>query len=105
MTDRYPKDPEAKLDYQFKWSDWLDPTTDPTERIASYTITVPTGMTLESSAITDGVNKDGVEMPASRVTVWLSAGLGGEVCRVECLINTTHGRVDERSIWITVGER
>lgn len=100
MTEKHIKDPEAVLDYQFDWKskthgsggnkDWLEVD----ETILSYEITVPTGITLDKSTETDGV-----------VTVWLSEGLGGETYRIECKITTNKGRVDERSIWITVQER
>lgn len=88
------KDPIAKLDFGFNWrpegEEWLEDD----EIIESYIITVPEGLTLDRSEEAGGI-----------VTVWLSAGLGGQTYRVECKITTSKGRVDERSIWITVQER
>ena len=93
------KDPDAKLDYPFDWraktnghgeSDWLDPD----ETIVSYEITVDVGITLVSSSESNGA-----------VVAWISGGTVGTTYRVECLITTSAGRKDERSLWITVQER
>ena len=84
------KDPSAVLDYVFDWTKWLAAA----ETITSHTVTVPTGLTLESSTAASGI-----------VTVWISGGTAGTTYRVECLIVTTAGRTDERSLWITVQER
>ena len=100
-----PKDPEAKLDYAWDWSDWLDATTTPNESIIAHTVTVPTGLTLDSSMVSNGVNTAGVTITNSQVTAWISGGTVGTTYRVECLITTTAGRTDERSLWITVQER
>ncbi len=84
------KDPSAVLDYVFDWTEWLAAA----ETITSHTVTVPTGLTLESSTAASGI-----------VTAWISGGTVGTTYRVECLIVTTAGRTDERSLWITVQER
>ena len=84
------KDPSAVLDYAFDWTGWLAAG----ETITSRTVTVPTGMTLESSTAASGI-----------VTAWISGGTAGTTFRVECLIVTTAGRTDECSLWITVQER
>jgi len=84
------KDPSAVLDYVFDWTGWLAAA----ETITSHTVTVPTGLTLESSTAASGI-----------VTAWISGGTVGTTYRVECLIVTTAGRTDERSLWITVQER
>ena len=84
------KDPSAVLDYAFDWTGWLAAG----ETITSHTVTVPTGLTLESSTAASGI-----------VTAWISGGTAGTTYRVECLIVTTAGRTDERSLWITVQER
>ena len=84
------KDPSAVLDYVFDWTEWLAAA----ETITSHTVTVPTGLTLESSTAASGI-----------VTAWISGGTAGTTCRVECLITTSAGRTDERSLWITVQER
>jgi hypothetical protein len=40
-----------------------------------------------------------------KITVWLSGGTAGINYKVACLITTTEGRTDERTIWIKVVER
>lgn len=101
MTSRYLKDPDAVLDYQWDWralthevpnakSDWLAAS----ETITSYTVTVPSGITLDSSSESDGA-----------VTAWLSGGTAGQSYEVTCSIVTSHGREDDRTITITCKER
>ena len=84
------KDPSAVLDYVFDWSDWLAAA----ETITDHTITPDTGITVDSSTEDDG-----------KVTVWLSGGTAGINYKVACLITTSAGRTDERTIWIKVVER
>ena len=95
------KDPSAVLDYAFDWkplthgepgatSDWLATG----ETITDHTITADTGITVDSSAESDG-----------KVTVWLSGGTAGINYKVACLITTSAGRTDERTLWIKVVER
>ena len=88
---QFTKDPDAVLDYAWDWTDWLAET----ETIATHTVTVPAGLTLDSDAAVAGV-----------VTAWLS---DGNVTRgtysVTCRITTSSGRTDDRSITITVAER
>ena len=85
------KDPSAVLDYVFDWKEeWLATG----ETIADHTITADTGITVDSSTEDDG-----------KVTVWLSGGTAGINYKVACLITTSAGRTDERTIWIKVVER
>ena len=84
------KDPSAVLDYVFDWTEWLATV----ETITDYTITADTGITVDSSTESDG-----------KVTVWLSGGTAGINYKVACLITTSAGRTDERTIWIKVVER
>lgn len=86
----WTKDPNAVLDYEFNWSKWLYTG----DTIASRVVTVPTGITLDSSVPAD-----------DKVTVWLSGGTAGTKYNVSCRITTTGGRVDERTIRISVAER
>ena len=88
----YHKDPDAVLDWQFDWSDWLADS----ETISTPTITItPTG---ELAAGTPGINS-GV------VRVWLTGGTAGETYLVACKIVTSAGRTDERTIKINCFER
>jgi len=85
------KDPSAVLDYVFDWSEeWLATG----ETITDYTITADTGITVDSST-----------EDAGKVTVWLSGGTAGINYKVACLVTTSAGRTDERTIWIKVVER
>jgi len=84
------KDPSAVLDYGFDWTGWLATG----ETITDYTITVDTGITADSST-----------EDAGKVTVWLSGGTAGINYKVACLITTTAGRTDERTMWIKVINR
>ena len=84
------KDPSAVLDYAFDWTGWLAAG----ETIVGHTITADTGITVDSSTELDG-----------KVTVWLSGGTAGINYKVACLITTTAGRTDERTLWIRVVER
>lgn len=90
MTTTWQKDPEAVLDWDFDWSDWLESG----ETISSYVVTVPTGITLAADGRVGAV-----------ITAWLSGGTVGSPYRVECKITTSDGRTDERSLTIRVQER
>jgi hypothetical protein len=90
MADKFVKDPNAVLDYQFDWSAWL-PVGD---TIVSHTATVSTGLTKDSSANT-----------TTSVTIWLSGGTAGTTYTAACKIVTTQGRTDERTIQIQVVDR
>jgi hypothetical protein len=90
LTNQYTKDPSAVLDYAFDWTDWLATS----ETIANHTITADTGIVVDSSTENAGI-----------VTVWLSGGTAGINYKVACLITTSAGRTDERTIWIKVTDR
>lgn len=101
MASRFLKDPQAVLDYKFDWaaltngngsSDWLASG----ETIASRTITAATGITVDSSSLTD---------TNTSVTVWLSGGTAGQEYTVTCKIVTSAARTDERTIMIQVQDR
>jgi hypothetical protein len=102
MTKMMPmKDPSAVLDYKFDFasstngnggSDWLQSG----ETISSHTITEDSGITVDSSSITD---------TSTSVTVWLSGGTAGTTYRIACLVVTSAGREDEQSIFVPVGQR
>ena len=89
-NNQYTKDPSAILDWAYDWTDWLAAA----ETITDHTITPDTGITVDSST-----------EDAGKVTVWLSGGTAGINYKVACLITTSAGRTDERTIWIKVVER
>jgi len=105
LTNQYTKDPSAVLDYAFNWADWLDTSTTPDESITAHTVTVSTGLTLDSSVVVDGVNTAGTTITDSQVVAWLSGGEVGEWYDVACKITTSAGRTDERTIHIHIEER
>lgn len=95
------KDPNAVLDFKFDWraltngsgtSDWLESG----ETISSHTITAATGITVDSSSLTDS---------STSVTVWLSGGTDGNKYNVTCRIVTSAGRTDDRTAEIRVANR
>ena len=90
LDNQYLKDPSAVLDWLFDWTDWLATE----ETIITHTITADAGITV-----------DGSDENAGIVTVWLSGGTAGEKYKVACLITTSAGRTDERTIWIKVTDR
>lgn len=103
MVDRIfpPKDPDAVLDYKFDWkaetngngdSDWLASG----ETISTRTVTVDSGITKDSDALTD---------TNTSVTVWLSGGTDGADYEVACKIVTSASRTDERTAKVPVRER
>lgn len=87
---QFLKDGDAVLDYQFDWSPWLADS----ETITDHTLTVDDGLTLDSSSVTD-----------TTVTAWLSGGDVRNTYKVACLITTSAGRTDERTMTIRVTNR
>ncbi|MCX5253661.1 hypothetical protein OOK27_05660 [Streptomyces canus] len=90
--DSYNKDPAARLDYTWGWTDWLAEITD---TIDTATVAVPDGLT----AVGDPVFTD------TDVTQWIEGGTVDEAYRVVCQITTAGGRIDERSIYLTISNR
>jgi hypothetical protein len=90
MTNVFPKDPDARLDYQWDWSEWLAEG----ETITDAVITVPDGITLDEQIDAD-----------TTVTAWLIGGTDEEGYKLTCHIETSAGREDDRSIYINVRER
>lgn len=93
MTDTFYKDPNAVLDYQWDWSDWLAAG----ETITAATVTVPAGITKDSQLNT-----------STAVTAWLSGGTvtgSGTEYAINCRITTSAGRTDDRTMTIVCRER
>ena len=97
LSNEYLKDPSAVLDWVYNWNDssggktpWLETG----ETIFSFVITADSGITVDNSTESGG-----------KITVWLSGGTAGQNYKVACLITTSAGRTDERTIWIKVTER
>ena len=93
MAQTHVKDPNEVLDYKFDWdTNYLETG----ETISSATVTVESGITKDSDAITDSDRT---------VTVWLSGGTANNEYTVTCQIVTSLSRTAERSIFIRVLER
>jgi len=92
MTNVFEKDPNAVLDYQWGWAEWLASG----ETITAAVITVPDGITLDSQVDTD-----------TSVTAWFSGGTVGNGYKVVCHITTSNDppRIDDRSIYLICRER
>lgn len=90
MPNQFVKDPNAVLDYQWDWSEWLAVG----ETIASHTVTVPTGLTLDSSTAS-----------TTTVTAWLSGGTAGTTYTVTCRVTTSAGRTDDKSITVLCADQ
>jgi hypothetical protein len=81
------KDPNAVLDYQFDWSDWLADG----DTLSASTWTPASGITVDSSART-----------TTTATVWLSGGTAGQVYEVVNHVTTVDGRQDDRTLRVRV---
>jgi hypothetical protein len=99
-TRFFTKPVAAVLDYEFDWQaaastdnpkgPWLETG----ETITAATVTVDTGLSVDSSPHT-----------TTTVTVWLSGGTEGHTYDVTCHITTNQGRQDEDTIRVTIGPR
>lgn len=82
-----PKDPSARIDYQFSWVRYLKPG----ETIVSYTLDSYDGLVIDQET------NDG-----QRITFFCAGGMDGEVYFPRCNIVTSLGRVDVRTMMIKV---
>lgn len=83
-------DPLAGLDYRFDWSEWLVED----DVIASYSLTVDDGVTLEKDSSDD-----------EGVTIWVSGMDKDRDYRVRCHIVTTQEREDTRTVTFLARDR
>ena len=84
------KDPDAKLDYTFDWSEWLESD----DSISTAAWTVPEGLTKTADSFDN-----------QTVTIWLSGGSDWTDYHVICEVETTNGRIDQRKLLVCVRER
>lgn len=80
------KHPGAVLDYAIDWSLWLG-----SDVIATFNISVPTGLTLDSSTNTQNT-----------VTFWLSGGTANADYVLVVTITTAAGKTESKSIKVMV---
>lgn len=97
MSQRYVKDPQAKLDYSVDWTageggSWLQTG----ETITASTWTVPAGITQSTPA---------PSFTGTKTTIWLTGGTVGVNYAVVNHITTNQGREDDRTIHIHVANR
>jgi hypothetical protein len=90
-TARFIKDPNAVLDYQWDWSDWL-PTGD---TIATADVSLSTGNVVISSE----------SNTTTTVTAWVAGGTDQTESRLTARVVTAQGRTDDRSIILAIVER
>lgn len=84
------KDPNAELDYNVRFTAWLDAVAD---TIASHTVSV-VGVTLLSSTVVG--NKV--------VVLWLGGGVVGEPASATVRIITVAGRKEDRTVYFKIKE-
>lgn len=90
-TNYWIHDPNAVLDYVVDWTDWLDDG----ETIASHDIEVETGdVVLDSDSVV-----------GAKTVAWVSGGTTGTSATVRHRVTTSAGRVDDRTITLSVRER
>lgn len=87
------KDPNAKLPFAVDWSQWL---TAEGDTAATATWIVPAGLTQDTP---------GPSLTGGTATIWLSGGTVDTDYKVTCRLTTTGGRIDDRTIRISVRER
>ena len=85
------KDPDAVLDYEIDWSDWL---TDG-ETILTSTWSIDSSDLAKKVATHDGTT----------TTIWLTGGTEGTAVRVENHVVTSEDREDDRSFVIQLKEK
>ena len=93
----FSKDPIATLDYSLDWGSWL--LSGETIQSATWTITsdqipVTGDATVSQSVVVGGV-----------CSAWITAGNIGTVYTADCVIVTSGGRTDARSITLTIIQR
>lgn len=92
MSMSLTHDPQARLDYQWDWTNWLASG----ETITSHTITVVPSAEMLVDADT---------ATSTKVTAWLKLGVPGRTYRVTCHIVTSQTREDDRQFVLTVKDR
>lgn len=88
---KFTKDPDAILDYQWDWSAWLATVGD---TLAAVAFIAEDGITVDSSEFSD-----------TAATAWISGGTLGTTYSVVCRVTTTGGRVDDRTAELKIVER
>ncbi len=95
MSKLFTKDPQEVVDYTIDWSDFTDAVGSPQDVISSSTWTMPDTSPQE-------LVQDSNSFLNDSATIFVSAGLTGEVYVVKNQIVTTQGRTHERVIYIHI---
>lgn len=89
MASKATKDPDSKLDFGFDWTAWLG-----TDTITASTWTADAGLILS-----------GETFDATKTTVWVEGGTAGEKLSATNRITTAAGRIDERTLILSIKEQ
>ena len=89
MVEAPPKDPNAKLDYTIDWTQWLGMDT---ITASTWEVSSPELIIMDSSNT------------HTTTTIWLSAGLVGQVYTVTNYITTSLGRMQDQSFRLKIKE-
>jgi len=81
------KDPDAKVDYKFDWTQWLESG----DAIATSSFVASTGITLSSESKTD-----------TSAVVWVAGGTVGKTYTVTNRITTTAGRINDLTMSLII---
>lgn len=84
---RMVHDKDAKLDYGWDWTLWLAAG----ETISNYTVTGPTGFTI-----------DPPQQQGDTIVAYVQTSVSG---LLTCHVTTNNGRQDDRSVFLLVQER
>lgn len=87
----YIKDPDATLDYEIDWTDWLNG-----DEISSMSYTADTGLTVETAMCTETTTSS---------ILWVSGGTLGESYEVVCRVTTAAGRIDDRTLKFKIKQK
>ena len=88
------KDPGSTLDYVWDWQCWMQE--DDALVAASFSVDPDEGLVIMSSS---------TDPATSRALVWLSEGTEGENYLITCRIETSGGRIDERTAFMSISSR
>lgn len=92
---KFEKDPDANLDFGEDWSAFLD---DDTIVSAEWILPVDA----EDTTIIEKTDEDFTD---TRTVVWLKAGTLGKKYLITCRITTAAGRIDDRTIQISIKQK
>jgi hypothetical protein len=101
MATTFLKDPADVLDYVFDYkaltngrgrSDWLETA----ETLSTKTVTADTGITVDSSTLTD---------TNTSVTVFISGGTASKDYEIFCTVTTSLGRTKKKTIMVKVDDQ